>query len=422
MKQKLYRFTRLALAFLLVGPIILAIRISRIVSRLFVRYVWMLLLCALGIGLLTFLLFVPQWEVHQTLGESALDIPKLQIENQIRTTWAQIFGGVFLLAGLIFAWLRIETSRRGQLTDRYIRAIDQLGSDNTVVRLGAIYGLERIANESSQEHWAVVDVLTAYVRHLSPWTDEREPQTPNPSSEITAILAVLARRNRSSETTGQSLLLARADLRGYRLYESHFERANLSYAHLENAVAGSDTFDFVPNTFEMKDGMLEINRRRFDLALGQQAAHFERCQMTNTRLDNFVGMGCRFEHATMIGMSASGAMLSWSHFERANLGSANFTSASLDNSHFDSAFMHNVVLKDAHLDSASFEKANLFDTDLRGVVFKNCKLTGANLNKADLRGADLSTAAGLKREQIDAARIDDTTKLPEYLGGIVVPH
>jgi uncharacterized protein (DUF433 family) len=113
-------------------------------------------------------------------------------------------------------------------------------------------------------------------------------------------------------------------------------------------------------------------------------------------------------------------MLSWSHFEHANLGGAKLTNGSLDNCSFNAAFMRGVVLKNARLDSANFEKAQLFDTDLRGVVFKNCTLTGANLTKADLRGTDLSAAIGLTREQIDSARIDETTRLPDYLGGIAI--
>jgi hypothetical protein len=169
---KVHTLVRSALALLIVGPVVVLIRLFRFFGRLFVRYGFILFLCLLGVGLFWFLLFFPHWQVSRELGESVLEIPRLQIENQVRGTWAQILGGGFVLAGLVFAWLRIETSRRAQITDRYIRAIDQLGSDNTVVRLGAIYGLERIANESSHEHWAVVDVLSAFIRHMSPGSDE----------------------------------------------------------------------------------------------------------------------------------------------------------------------------------------------------------------------------------------------------------
>jgi hypothetical protein len=302
MKQKFYKLARAVLVLLVAGPIVIVIRLSRNSSSLLVRYRRLLLPSLLGASLLAFLVFVPRWQVNRALGESVLETEKLQMENQVRTVWAQIFGGVFIFAGLAFAWLRIEISRRGQITDRYIRAIDQLGSDNTVVRLGAIYGLERIADESSQEHWAIVDVLTSYIRHASPWTDERGAQPPQPSSEVNAILAILARRNRSSETRDQSILLGRADLRRCNLFVSHFERANLNYLHLENAVAG-DASDVFPGALEMKGGMIEINKSRLDLALRKGAAHFEHCQMMNASLDNFISMGCRFEHANMVNVT-----------------------------------------------------------------------------------------------------------------------
>lgn len=41
-----------------------------------------------------------------------------------------------------------ELSEQGQVTDRYTKAIEQLGSDKLNIRLGGIYALERIARDS----------------------------------------------------------------------------------------------------------------------------------------------------------------------------------------------------------------------------------------------------------------------------------
>jgi hypothetical protein len=57
----------------------------------------------------------------------------------------------------------------------FTRAIDQLGAvdkdGNPVIeiRLGAIYALERIAYESDQDYWAIIEILTSYVRKNSPY-------------------------------------------------------------------------------------------------------------------------------------------------------------------------------------------------------------------------------------------------------------
>ena len=41
-----------------------------------------------------------------------------------------------------------ELTEQGQVTDRYTKAIEQLGSDKLDVTIGGIYALERIARDS----------------------------------------------------------------------------------------------------------------------------------------------------------------------------------------------------------------------------------------------------------------------------------
>ena len=53
------------------------------------------------------------------------------------------------------------------MTDRYTKAIEQLGSDKLDVRIGGIYALERIARDSARDHPTVMEVLTAFIREHS---------------------------------------------------------------------------------------------------------------------------------------------------------------------------------------------------------------------------------------------------------------
>jgi hypothetical protein len=55
----------------------------------------------------------------------------------------------------------------GQVTDRYTRAIDQRGSKKLDVRIGGIFGLERVAHDSACDHPPVMEVLAAFVREHS---------------------------------------------------------------------------------------------------------------------------------------------------------------------------------------------------------------------------------------------------------------
>ena len=59
-------------------------------------------------------------------------------------------------------------------------------------------------------------------------------------------------------------------------------------------------------------------------------------------------------------------------------------------------------------------------SDLRGAKLKGVNLQGAQLQEANLRwgqlqGADLRDVEGLTKGQIESARIDDKTKLPDGL-------
>src|SRR5205807_469101 len=65
---------------------------------------------------------------------------------------------------LYFSARTLRLNRRGQLTERFSKAIEQLGSDSLAVRLGGIYALEQIAFDSAELHWPIMEVLTAYLR------------------------------------------------------------------------------------------------------------------------------------------------------------------------------------------------------------------------------------------------------------------
>jgi len=92
---------------------------------------------------------------------------RIDLESKSRQTLAQIVGGAVLLVGLYFTAQTLRTTQEGQITDRFTKAIAQLGDTNLAIRLGGIYALERIARDSASDHWSVMEVLTAFVREYS---------------------------------------------------------------------------------------------------------------------------------------------------------------------------------------------------------------------------------------------------------------
>src|SRR5262249_5912892 len=89
--------------------------------------------------------------------------------NATRQILLATTAGVAVLVGLAFTARTFYLSRRGQLTDRYTKAIGQLASrERLTERLGGIYALEHLMRESARDHETVVDVLAAFVRESAP--------------------------------------------------------------------------------------------------------------------------------------------------------------------------------------------------------------------------------------------------------------
>jgi hypothetical protein len=134
---------------------------------------------------------------------------------------------------------QLEQTRRGQITERFTRAIDQLGATegevkNMEVRLGGIYSLERTAREDQDYHWPIMEVLTTYVRKHAP---RREAEKPNaedvltPEPDIQAILTVIGRRSKHHKDVEHGPI----DLRGARLRGADLQGADLNQSALQGA-------------------------------------------------------------------------------------------------------------------------------------------------------------------------------------------
>jgi uncharacterized protein YjbI with pentapeptide repeats len=64
------------------------------------------------------------------------------------------------------------TERR--VTELFAKAVDHLGSAKAAVRLGGLYGLERLARGNEEHRQTIVDVICAYLRMPDPHADEDE--------------------------------------------------------------------------------------------------------------------------------------------------------------------------------------------------------------------------------------------------------
>ena len=148
---------------------------------------------------------IPPWLVERAMGH--LDKPDAgglaTLEDTYRRTLAQILGGLVHLYGLYLTWRRVRAVEEGQITERFTRAIEQLGQqgpDKMAIRLGGIYALELIAKDSEKDHGPIMEVLTAYVREIAPVQTNYTPkEDEKPPTDIQAILTVIGRRGNNGQ-------------------------------------------------------------------------------------------------------------------------------------------------------------------------------------------------------------------------------
>ena len=152
-----------------------------------------------GLALIALVVIVPAF-IHPPLSERdlrtvdaakriELQINRLKLQNDLRTTLLQGLGGMAVLTGALFTWWQLQINRRQlehgtavainqmdiarerQITERFTRAVDQLGHAQTDVRLGGIYALARIARDSGPDQEHIARLLAAYIREHASWED-----------------------------------------------------------------------------------------------------------------------------------------------------------------------------------------------------------------------------------------------------------
>ena len=276
---------------------------------------------------------------------AALQTAREAVRTQLLTLGAGVFAaGALIFTALNFHLLRrnskqadqrqrdiYELTEQGQVTDRYSKAIEQLGSKELDVRIGGIYALERIARDSPKDHPTVIEVLTAFVREHSreqwppsdPGGREQERST---RPDVQAAVTVVARRD------------GKRDIRSIDLTGATLIGADLTVA-IDAGVSGAD--------FIAAD-LAHANLTHADLA-----------------------------HANLT---------------HADLGGADLTGADLTGVNLTGAYLTVTNLTGAHLPGADLGGAHLKHVDLTGADLRRVELGGADLTHVELTGADLTHA------------------------------
>ena len=178
---------------------------------------------------------------------------------EIKPHWSQVVaplvGAVTALAALgalLFTSQQVRIAsdqmriaERGQITDRFAKAVDQLGQsgpEKLDVRLGAIYALERLMQDSVADHPAIMEVLTAFVRVHAPVaggpvsaSGTAAGAKPKPPIDVQTVLTVLGRRDYNNDRPRRYIDLSETNLAGADMWSTTLEDANLYGTNLSGA-------------------------------------------------------------------------------------------------------------------------------------------------------------------------------------------
>jgi uncharacterized protein YjbI with pentapeptide repeats len=225
-----------------------------------------------------------------------------------------------------------EAANQKQITERFSKAIEQLGSDKPEVILGGIYTLERIARDSAPDQWTIMEVLTAFVRQNAPVIKENESQSPEDQEKflelrisIQACLTVIGER-KHPDLENKYIDLTEVNISGFNLVGLNLKGFNFTGANLTKA--------------NLTEAVLSV-------------ANLTGADLTGADLTRANLIEANLTRADLIGANLTRAYLTESDLTRANLTGANLTRADLAGAILTRADLEGAILKGARMPDGS---------------------------------------------------------------------
>ena len=296
-----------------------------------------------------------------------------------------------------------DTAEQGLIAERLNKATEGLGKkegENPVleVRLGSLYSLERIAQESIRDHVQIMEMLCAYVRTNSPIVGEMNKiDTITPlRKDIQTALTIIGRRGDGKEGAER---LEKEQAQGYQIDLSHCDlhKAELIGADLSRA---------------------KINHSYMRFA----------------KLDGANLTGAEIDGTMLVSTELSGANLSYAKISNSsnieNLADVSLMEANLSHAEIKDSNLIGAKLLGANLSHAEIKDSHLTKARLDGANLSHAKLTRSNLTKANLDDADMSDVKiyysyahrgnfikckNLTQPQLENMFLDKIVKLPKGL-------
>jgi uncharacterized protein YjbI with pentapeptide repeats len=271
---------------------------------------------------------------------------------------------------------QLQISQAGQVTDQYNAAIANLGAGSVEVRLGGIYALQRLMQDTPGEQPTVIAVLCAFVRdETASIATPQKPAAYQLPTDVQAALTVVGTRKTAKDGSTTVLDFDDARLINAQLQQQDFGNADFSKALLGDAnLSGANLSDANLSGANLDDANLSD-------------ANLHDANLTDANLAL-----ASITSVSMVSMAGPHQFLGVANGGLVNLTGADFTDADLL-----AANLSGEDLAGDNLTRATLENANLSGADLAGADLADANLAiadfvGADLAKANLAGADLTNA------------------------------
>jgi len=381
-----------------------------------------------------------------------------------------IVGAPFVVWRTMIADRQTAINQQTHYTDLYTKAVEMLGADkvekrdgkersvpNIEVRLGAIYALQRVMNQSDADYLPILKTLCAYVRENAtfqerpsfsegpplpepPEPPEARDETPEELAERLAAIRLHAQnlrdwgaRLRAKATARGAPSAQRPDIRAAldvlcdrpekrRLKLEGIERLEPPAADILIWAAKGVRLDLAGAVLQGAS-RADTDLRRTNLTGAQMHganiagarmqgavlanAYFQGAVLTEARMQGAVLSGARMQGAVLAHARMQGTILADARMQGAVLVAARMQGAVLFKARLQGAVLRQARMWKADLDAARMQGADLEEARMQGAILTNATLQGANLNRADMQGADLYNArmqgADLRRAQMQGA-------------------
>jgi uncharacterized protein YjbI with pentapeptide repeats len=260
-----------------------------------------------------------------------------------------------------------EIAEQGHITDRFNKAVEQLGSPEQTIRIGGIYALWRIANDSpDRDQRPIWNILCAFVRqpsypHIAQISEEDNEINNMLRDDVQTILNLMGSEEAATSRANKAYEM---DLTGAELSKGILNRGNFSGGNFTRANLSGST-------------LINANLSRTLLT----EANFSDTKMAAAILIEAFGVKVDFSDSDISFADISNAQFVRANFKSTDLAETNFFQAQMNSSDFSDANMYG-----SNLTNSDFFRVNFAETDLF-----NANLSNTNLAKA----------RNLTQEQID---------------------